>query len=67
MAKKQDIHALENSENTDNQSEFRFYQVEINTLGDAENNDGTPKLVQLKIQSPQCTNQLICKLDTGAE
>ena len=23
--------------------------------------------MQLKIQSPQCTNQLICKLDTGAE
>ena len=67
MAKKQGIHALENSENTDNQSEFRFYQLEINTLGDAGNNDGTQALVQLKIQSPQCTNQLICKLDTGAE
>ena len=23
--------------------------------------------MQLKFQSPQCTNQLICKLDTGAE
>ena len=41
MAKKQGIHALENSDNTDNQSEFRFYQLEINTLGDAGNNDGT--------------------------
>ena len=36
-------------------------------LGDAGNNDDTQALVQLKIQSPQCTNQLICKLDTGSE
>ena len=67
MEKKQGINALENSENTDNQSEFRFYQLEINTLGDAGNNEGTQALEQLKIQPPQCTNQLICKLDTVAE
>ena len=64
MSKK---HALENSKDTDNQSELYFDQLEITTLGTAGNTDGTQALVQLKCQSPQCTNQLICKLDTGAE
>ena len=54
-----------NSENTDNQSQHHFYQLEINTLGDARNTEGTQ--AQLKIQSPQCIHYLICKLDTGAE
>ena len=67
MTKKQGIHALENEKDTANQSELYFDQLEINTLGTAGNTDGTQALVQLKFQSPQCTNQLICKLDTGAE
>ena len=67
MTKKQGIHALENSKDTDNQSELYFDQLDIDTLGTAGNTDGTHALVQLKFQSPQCTNQLICKLDTGAE
>ena len=67
MSTKQGIHALENSKDTDNQSELYFDQLEINTLGTAGNTDGTQALVQLKSQSPQCTNQLICKFDTGAE
>ena len=33
----------------------------------AGNIEGTQAFVQLKFPSPQCTNQLICKLDTGAE
>ena len=67
MSKKPGIHALENSKDTDNQSELYFDQLEINTLGTAGNTDGTQALVQLKCQSPQCRNQPICKLDTGAE
>ena len=67
MSKKQRIHALENSKDTDNQSELYFDLLEINTMWIAGNTDGTQALVQLKFQSPQCTNQLICKLDTGAE
>ena len=67
MTRKQGIHALENSKDTDNQSEFYFDQLEINTLGTAGNIEGTQALVQLKFPSPQCTNQLICKLDTVAE
>ena len=42
--------------------ELYFDQLEINTLGTVDNTDGTPALVQLKFQSPQCTTQLICKL-----
>ena len=56
-----------NSENTVNQSEYLFYQLEISTLGDSGNTECTQALVQLKIQSPQCTHQLIFKIDTGAE
>ena len=67
MTKKQGIHALENEKDTDNQSELYFDQLEINTLGTAGNTEGTQALVQLKFKSPQCTNQLICKLDTCAE
>ena len=70
MTKKQGIHALEKEKDTDNhvnQSELYFDQLEINTLETAGNTEGTQALVQLKCQSPQCTNQLICKLDTGAE
>ena len=67
MSKKQGIHVFENSKDTDNQNELYFDQIEINTLGTAGNTDGTHALVQLKCQSPHCTNQLICKLDTGAE
>ena len=67
MTKKQGIHALENEKDTDNQGGLYFDQLEINTLGTAGNTEGTQELVQLKFQSPQCTNQLICKLDTGAE
>ena len=67
MTKKQGIHDLENEKDTDNQGELYFDQLEINTLGTAGNTEGTQELVQLKFQSPQCTNQLIYKLDTGAE
>ena len=67
MTKKQGIHSLENSKDTDNQSELYFDQLEINTLGTDGNTEGTKALVQLKFQSPRCTNQLICQLDTGAE
>ena len=63
MTKKQGIHALKNEKDTDNQSELYFDQL-VETACNAE---GTQALVQLTFQSPQCTNQLICKLDTGAE
>ena len=67
ITKKQGIHAPENSKETDNQSELYFDQLEINTLGTACNTECTHALVQLKFQSPRCTNQLICKLHTDAE
>ena len=67
MTKKQGIHALENEKDTDNQSESYFDQLGINTLGTAGYTEGTQELVQLKFQSPTCTNQLICKLEAGAE
>ena len=67
MTKEQGIHALENEKDADNQGELYFDQLEINTLGTAGNTEGTQALVQLKFLSPQYTNQLICKLDTGAE
>ena len=35
VAKKQGMHAIENSENNDNQSEHYFDQLAINTLGTA--------------------------------
>ena len=59
LAKEQGIRALQNSENNDNQSDHYFYQLEINTLGNVGNTEGTQALVQLKIQSSYCTNQLI--------
>ena len=55
ISKKQGIHALENSKDTDNQSELYFDQLEINTLETTGNTDGPQALVQLKFQSPQCT------------
>ena len=67
MTKKQGIHALENAKDTDNQSELYFDQLEINTRETAGNTQGTQALAQLKCQSTQCRNQLIFKLDTGAE
>ena len=50
MSEKQGIHALENSKDTDNQSELYFDQLEIKTLWTVCNTGGTQALVQLKIQ-----------------
>ena len=62
----QDVHALEGGHDAD-VSDLYFHQLEINTLGEATDNTGTQALVQLTVKSTQCTKQLTCKIDTGAE
>ena len=62
----QDVHALESGPDAD-VSEIYFHQLEINTLGEDTDNTSTQALVQLTVKSTQCTKQLTCKIDTGAE